>query len=80
MPDESGPDEPQLERISWEDIEAGDVAFFMMEHLASQRRIYDALLALLAVKNPDNAVDLLKQHRRGEYLYPPPWEDDDASS
>ncbi|MCA1799814.1 MAG: hypothetical protein LC650_00785 [Actinobacteria bacterium] len=66
---------PNNPQVSWDDIEAGDVAFFMMEHLESQRRIYDALLAMISMSSRDTANSLLSAHKRGEFLYPPPWGD-----
>lgn len=62
--------------VNWDDIQAGDVVFFMMEHLESQRRIYDALLALLAVQDAELPAALLERHKAGEFLYPPPWSED----
>lgn len=55
-------------------ITGNDIAFFMMEQLESQRRVYDCLLTLIAaIAGDEAAVTLQETHERNEFLYPPAW-------
>lgn len=55
-----------------------DVLYFMGFMMDSQRRIYDVLLANLAAQGyNDKAHELQQMHERGQFLFPPPGQDDD---
>lgn len=59
-----------------------DIAWFMMEMMEGNRRIYDVLLSLLAVQtSADKAGELQAMHAAGKFLFPPAWsEGRDAAS
>lgn len=71
----------QLEEDGGVTITEEELIFFMSTHLHNQHRIYDALMANLAAQSADKAKELHGIHKKGEFLFPPPWEQtqDDAS-
>lgn len=71
----------ELEEDGGAQITSEELIFFLSTHLHNQHRIYDALMANLAAQSADKAKELHQIHKRGEFLFPPPWEqilDDDA--
>ncbi len=54
-----------------------DIAWFMMEMMEGNRRLYDVLLSLLSAQtSADKARELQAMHERGEFLFPPAWTGD----
>jgi hypothetical protein len=59
------------------EITAEELIFFLSTHMHNQHRTYDTLMALLAAQSADKAKELYEIHKKGEFLFPPPWEQHD---